>query len=225
MSALDRERNSLETLELPTFSDSIPNDVTQILAAGRAEVDQYVADHGNEDRSGFVPSNPELVYLALRAISEMHGANDMSFCEWGSGLGIATCLASQLGFDACGIEIEPDLVKVSRRFAKQFELPATFVQGSFVPMDGRSLSEEAFRDNEGRYPWLKCTTHDGYANLGRQLDSFDVIFAYPWPGEEYFTKELFCKLAGPRSLLLCYSDSDKVSLLQKRAFTPTLFRQ
>ncbi len=54
------------------------------------------------------------------------------FCEWGSGLGTATCLASLMGFNAMGIEIEPELVLRARRLASEFNLPASFLQTSFL---------------------------------------------------------------------------------------------
>lgn len=205
----------LQHIDLPTPDSSIPIDVQQILAASRAGADRHLERRSNEaEASGFVPSNPELVYRALRAV-DLHYEDGASFCEWGSGLGTATCLAAKLGFHACGIEIDPQLVDASRRLARDFQLPAVFAQGSFVPKMERALSQEAFRDNDGRYPWLRCEERDAYQSLGRAPDSFDLVFAYPWPGEEYYMSQLFHELARPGSLFMRYVDSGEISLLQK----------
>ena len=205
---------SLQNIDLPTEGVPIPEDVRQVVMASHAAASQYMEAHCSKG-SGFVPSDPELVYSALRAVGDLHTVGEISFCEWGSGFGTATCLAAKLGFDACGIEVEPQLVKESRRLAEHFQLSAVFAEGSFVPARVRPLSEEAFSDNEGRYPWLRCQASDAYERLGREPDSFDVVFAYPWPGEEYYMSQLFQELAGPGSLFLSYSDKGEMNLLRK----------
>ena len=46
---------------------------------------------------------------------------------------MVTCLAALLEFDAYGIEVDGTLVRASRRFAADFDLPAEFAHGSFIP--------------------------------------------------------------------------------------------
>lgn len=207
---------SLQNLELPTESSRTPDDIQKVVTASRIGAREYI-ENRRSGASGFVPSDPEQVYHALRAIGGLLAAftDDVSFCEWGSGLGTVTCLASKLGFDACGIEIEPELVAASREFADRFELPAEFAHGSFVPQTKRTLSIEAFSDNEGRYPWLNSQASAAYTSLGREPESFDIVFAYPWPGEEYFISRLFSELASPGALLLSYGDNGEMNLSQK----------
>lgn len=211
---------SLQSLGLPpTEGRRTPDDIQRIVNASRAKAKEYIENYKSET-PGFVPSDPERVYHALRATGELlaNSTNEISFCEWGSGLGTATCLASKLGFNACGIEIEHQLVAASREFANGFQLSAEFAHGSFVPKPERTLSIEAFSDNEGRYPWLNNQANAAYKSLGREPDSFDIVFAYPWPGEEYFISRLFFELARPGAILLSYNDRGEMDLSQKNNF-------
>ena len=171
---------------------------------------------------GFVPSNASVLFHALRGLRDGGLANGNSFCEWGSGFGTATCVAAKLGWDAYGIELEPELVDQGMRLASDFALTATFVQGSFVPTARRRIAEEAFEDNLGRYPWLNNRAEDAYEKLGRGIESFDVVFAYPWPGETYYIKQLFIAEAAYGALLLTYDDSSSVSAWRKVAYLPNL---
>ena len=58
-----------------------------------------------------------------------------SVLEWGSGLGVVTIMASNLGFEAYGIESEPRLVDWSRKLAEEYGPAAQFVTGSFIPRE------------------------------------------------------------------------------------------
>ena len=66
----------------------------------------------------FVPCNYEMFWDILDA--QPRG----TFCEYGSGFGIATGLAELLGFDALWIELSPDLVAASRDLLGSQELKA-----------------------------------------------------------------------------------------------------
>ena len=206
----------LQEVELVLNDVSIPDQARQILTASDSGVTQFFENHDKQS-SGFVPSDSEAVFRALRATAECKFLSGRSFCEWGSGYGTATCLASTLGFEAFGIEIERQLVEASRRLAREFQLTALFAQGTFVPANGKSLAEEAFSDNDGRYPWLQNQADNAYQKLGRELQSFDVVFSYPWPGEEYFIAQLFDEEAANGALLLSYSDSAQITLQRKTA--------
>jgi hypothetical protein len=45
-----------------------------------------------------------------------------------------------LGIDACGIEIEGELMDAAQQFADDFGLPVEFIRGSFIPKGGDPLS-------------------------------------------------------------------------------------
>ena len=48
----------------------------------------------------------------------------------------------------------------------------------------------------------------GYDELELELDDFDLIYAYPWPGEEDWLYELVRRHARPGALLLTYDVSE-----------------
>ena len=122
-----------------------------------------------------------------------------TFLEWGSGLGVVTIMAGLLGYDACGIEAELELVEYSRQLAEQFQSPVEFAAGGFIP-DGfqwrPELGEEAVR--------TAIDLADAYDDLGRDLDEFDLVYGYPWPTEHELFKGIMRDCGGPHSSLLIY---------------------
>ncbi len=48
------------------------------------------------------------------------------------------------------------------------------------------------------------TGANGFEELGMELDDFDLIFAYPWPGDEEWLQELIRRHARPGAVLLTY---------------------
>lgn len=131
-----------------------------------------------------------------------------SFVELGSGVGVITILADLLGYDAYGIEIEGKLVNEAATIADRFGSNATFVEGSFVPPayrdDIEHLSADFLTITEGA---------DAYDELGMQLEDFDLVYSYPWPGEEDWLDELLRRHA-PQATLMQYSVSDGFTLTE-----------
>jgi hypothetical protein len=149
--------------------------------------------------SDFVP-----VYAALRAVEAAGGLTGRWFCEWGSGLGVVSCLAAMLGLEAWGIEAEATLVRASRRLAGDFGLPVEFVHGSYVPA-GAEAGLTRGRD----FAWLSRDGRSAYEAMGLGLEEFDLVFAYPWPDEEALIAELFEGHARAGAMLLSYhADGD-----------------
>lgn len=101
------------------------------------------------------------------------------FLEWGSAMGAITIMADLLGFEACGIELDASLVQVGRELAERAGSKARFATGSFIPMGW----EWRPRDGDGRLGTIG-EGPSGYLELGRALSDFDVVYAYPWAGEE-----------------------------------------
>ncbi|MCA9213307.1 MAG: hypothetical protein KDB27_09595 [Planctomycetales bacterium] len=205
----------LANIECNVDDSFIPVNVETLIKAADARVKAFIDRKCDTQFAGFVPSESKLVYGALRGLIQSGALNGNSFCEWGSGFGTVTCLAAALGLKAFGIELEARLINASRQLATDFNLPAQFVRGSFVPTKKRSMADEAFQDTMGIYPWLKSQSGDAYQQLGRQLNSFDIVFAYPWPGEEYFVQQLFSETATRGSLLLMYHDDSSFTILKK----------
>ena len=205
---------ALVDIEISPNGSVLPDDVVAFLREADLRVSQF-ARNGPIRVTGFVPSDFKTVYHALRAITEANLAPGTSLCEWGSGFGVVASLAAMLEFTACGIEIERDLVDASRRLAEDFGLAVEFVHGSFIPPGAEACAEEAYAENNVGYSWLVTDADDGYDELGLDPDDFDVVFAYPWPGEEYLIMSLFEKYAAEEALLLMYDQFNSVRLLRK----------
>ncbi len=204
----------LVDIEISIDGSVLPDDVIAFLGEADLRVSQFVRNSPIRV-TGFVPSDFVTVYHALRAITEANLASGTSFCEWGSGFGVVASLAAMLGFQVCGIEIERGLVDASRRLADDFGLPVEFVHGSFVPSGAEAYVEEAYADNNAESFWLVTDADDAYEELGLDPDDFDVVFAYPWPGEECLIASLFEKYAAEEALLLMYNQFNSVRLRRK----------
>lgn len=88
-------------------------------------------------------------------------------------------MADLLGFDACGIELDSTLVDVAREVASRWRSNARFAAGSFLPMGW----EWKHPGGNGRHGTIG-EGPSGYLELGRALDDFDVVYGFPWMGEE-----------------------------------------
>lgn len=123
----------------------------------------------------FVAADYERVRDALLALR----APGLRFLELGSATGVISIMADLLGYDAQGIEIDDSLVKTARALAARYESGARFVTGSFLPTGFRFAGS----DGDGRLGTIGESA-SAYPALGRLLEDYDVVFAYPWPGEE-----------------------------------------
>lgn len=194
-------------LEIPRSSAGIPPKIRKFIR----EADRRIDDFQLWSRvPAFVPSDYEGVYRVLRSLAENPIVRGTRFCEWGSGFGVVTCLASMLEFEACGIEIEAELVAEARRLADDYNAPVEFVVGSFVPRGGESRVY-----SWGEYAWLTTDGDYAYEELGLDPDDMDIVFAYPWPDEEVVTEKLFDRYAGDGAVLATYHGGDDFRLRRK----------
>jgi len=187
----------------------VPDDVGQLVCDVETRITSYVSDRTKKPPFGFVPSDFRRVYAALHRIMNDHLSPGNAFLEWGSGFGLVAILATRLDFETYGIEIDPDLVAVSEALAEELEAPVSFARGSFIPEDGEALTDAVPDTN-----WLS-SGRSAYPELGLEVDDFDVIFAYPWPGEEEVIADLFEHFAAPQALLVTYHGLDDVMVRRK----------
>lgn len=183
----------------------IPNDKLEPLLREGAEAWRDFLQGRGKLFHAFIPADAMGAVEALAPLRrECH-----SFLELGSGLGLITILADFLGYEAYGIEVVPELFETSLRLAEEHGSRATFVEGSFVPREYRDevelLDAEFHTQIEGE---------DGYEELGMDLAEFDLVYGYPWPGEEEWMEELVRRNAGPRTRYLRYSVSDGYELVE-----------
>jgi hypothetical protein len=130
----------------------------------------------------------------------------LKFLEWGSATGVISILADVLGFEACGIELDERLVQEARELARRKSSKARFAVGSFLPTGYRwgRRTGDARLGTIGQGP-------SGYLELGIPLDDFDVVFAYPWSGEEPIMLDLMSEYGRADALLLLYSGTGGIT--------------
>lgn len=199
----------LVDVELELADNPIPPNVATLLADAKQRID-HVEDNSRAAMPAFVPSDFELTYRALAAIQSANLATGRRFLELGSGIGVVACLATQLGFDAIGIEIEAPLVDIANDLAQAHGLDVEFICGSFVP-HGTNVTVGTADD----FAWLSTTGPVAYDDLDLEPNDFDLIFAYPWPGEEQIIFDLFANHAATGALLLTYHGIEGVRLQRR----------
>ena len=197
----------LVDLSLSIVETTVPGDVRAFLREANRRIERF-QDKGSVP--GFVPSDFERAYRVLHLLASADLAAGRLFCEWGSGLGVISCLAALLEFDACGIEIEAELVDAAQRLADDFGLPVNFVQGSFIPK-----GEEAYFNAGHGFAWLTTDAGRAHEELGLQLDELDVVYAYPWPDEERATSDLFERNTRSGTLLGTYHGGEDFRLRRR----------
>lgn len=149
----------------------------------------------------FVAADYDVVRAALLPLR----APGRRFLEWGSASGIITILADLMGFDACGIELDPALVETARAAAARHGSRARFVAGSFLPAG----YEYQAADGDNRTGTI-ASGPSGYLQLGHALDDFDVVFGYPWGGEAPLMLDLMRRYGARDALLLLYDTEGRV---------------
>jgi len=202
-------------VEIAVVDSPLPDDIQRLLDEADPRIDQFVKTDAVRV-SSFVPCNFPVAYGALRAIGESNLAPGNLFCEWGSGFGVVASLAALLGFNSYGIEIDGPLVDASQKFATDFDIPVEFVHGSFVPPGGEEDADEAYAANNADFSWLVTDADAAYDEIGLEPEDFDLIFAYPWPGEHEVIENLFDRFAAVGALLLTYTQYDSVRLQRKQ---------
>lgn len=178
-----------EEIALPEgwADDDIPRGIDALIAD--AEDAAWALEEGDES-GRFVAGDYRSVWQVLcRWMREGEVARGAEFLEWGSGQGMATVLASLLGLKATGVECNERLVAAARALAERHGAErARFVHGTYAPLAGSRLPVV---DARGR----------------------DVVYVYPWPGEEEFFLRHFAATAKTGSRLLMW-----LGALEMRAF-------
>jgi len=142
---------------------------------GRTYWQRFDSEVRQDQWHPFVAADYDTVRAALVSLRKP----GRRFLEWGSATGVITIMADLLGFDSCGIELDSSLVDVGRELASRWRSEARFVAGSFIPMgwEWRPSGQKGRHGTIGQGP-------SGYLKLGRALDDFDVVYGFPWMGEE-----------------------------------------
>jgi len=172
-----------------------------VCAEGQAIFERFDRNVRERAFHPFVAADYEVVRAALLGLR----ADGRRFLEWGSATGIITILADLMGYDACGIEIDGSLVETARAVAARHGSAARFVTGSFLPTGYVHRTP----DGDTRTGTL-AEGPSGYLALGRALEDFDVVFGYPWGGEEPVMHDVMQRYGSPKATLLLYDASGEV---------------
>jgi hypothetical protein len=161
------------------------------------------------DRDAFVGSELLTVNRALSRIQAEGLARGPVFCEWGSGLGGVCGVAALNGFTPLGIEIQREFVDSARELAKNLNLAMVFAEGTFLfPGDEDLVSTATLH-------MVQTFDSRAWDEMDLAPADCDVVFAYPWPGEEDIVDGAFARHASPDALLLTFHDFDRVLVQRK----------
>jgi hypothetical protein len=214
---------ALEAIAMEGPEARVSDHAARLIATCSRGWERFFADYDDDQAPRFVPSVPERVWAVLEEITRRHLPPTRVFCEWGSGFGTATCLAALLGYEAYGLEIDAELVRLSRAIARRLGIPVTMLCTSFLPAgyvvsvggDGTTLmtpaSVSAHHDTaEARAPLCYDGMEIAIADIG-------VFFAYPWPEERVLIQELFEAVARAGALLVVYHTDTDIRVWRKVA--------
>ncbi len=173
--------------------------LTAVMEEGRDIWHRFDEDVRREAFHPFVPADYDRV---LRTLVRLR-APGRRFLEWGSATGVIAIMADMLGFEAYGIELDRQLVTVARDLAQRHGSGARFAVGSFLPA-GYSYRP---RHGDGRLGTIGRGP-SGYPVLGHPLEDFDLVFAYPWSGEEPIMRDVMRAYGAPHARLILHGQDD-----------------
>ena len=201
---------ALVEVPIEPHTGELPPELADLVTTAARRIDAFVEARIRDPIPGFVPSDFDAVARALLAVRKGWLAPGDLFLEWGSGFGVVAILAARLGFRAQGIEIQEDLVRAAEAFAREVGEDVAFHTGSFLPEGSEDRVPPM-----GEFAWLDTDAESAYEAMGLDPDDFDVIFAYPWPGEEDVVLDLFDRHAARGALLVTYRGREAVQVHRK----------
>lgn len=210
---------AIEEIEIEIPEATVSDQLARLIDTCSRGWERFFADSADHQAPRFVPSLPEMVFSALEEVTKRNLPRNRVFCEWGSGFGTATCMASLLGYEAYGVEIEEELVWLSRAIARRLGIPVEIICTSMFPegydsysgADGAELVRpESFRDDndEERRPLR-------YDGMDIDIAEIGLFFAYPWPEEQELIQALFDAIAAEGAILVAYHTDKKVCAFRK----------
>src|SRR6266705_1125011 len=206
------------TMEGPEVRVSDP--VARLIATCSRSWERFFADH-DDQAPRFVPSVPERVYAVLEEVTTRKLPPTRVFCEWGSGFGTATCLAALLGYEAYGLEIDEELVRLTRAIARRLGIRVQMLCTSLFPegydaysgvagaalVTPASLSDHT--DNNEDWGPLR------YDGMEIAIADIGLFFAYPWPEEQALMQQLFDAVALEGAMLVVYHTDKDIRVFRK----------
>ena len=177
--------------------------------------EKFWAQKLNKRYPRYVASEPAQVYAALRHVRDEGLALGERFIEWGSGFGVATSLAAQLGFQATGIELEDGLVEIAKSLAEKHQISAEFIATTYIPEGYISYDHVGGSDIVPDDSFGHQAESPRYDGMDIGLDEIDVFFVYPWPGEQEMMLKLFQSVASEDDILIAYYGDKEICIYRK----------
>jgi hypothetical protein len=203
----------LRELELVVVdTEALPDQVAEFLSASRELIQAFWDQWLNRPIEQYVACDFEYVWHGLQALHRTGLAPGKNFVEWGCGFGVVSGLAWLSGFSAVGIEAESFLVDEGRKLLKRHRIEAELWHGNFLPTHAESIA-----DLQADHPCLHHPVASAYEENDGELSDFAVVFAYPWPGEEHFQREVFLNYAAEGTLLFMFRGPYQIELHRKEA--------
>ena len=104
---------SYEELPYTAVKVPIPTAEQNFIDAADSQCELFYAAQLQKCYPKYVPSEPSQVYAAFKYVTDKGLLVSNTFVEWGCGFGVATGLEKFLGYQATGIEIEPELLQMA----------------------------------------------------------------------------------------------------------------
>ncbi len=208
---------SLEQFTLRLKPEEVPSDVATMLAEADRRCDDFFEAGLGRRYPRYLPSNPAIVHAAMVCLKETGYIRGNLFCEWGCGFGVATCMASLIGYEAYGIEIEPGLADLANQLADDHNSPVEILCTSYLPegyeecdgVGGKDLLTPAATTSPGES--IDITAHYD----GLDPAEVDLFFVYPWPGQEELMMDLFSAIATEGAILLIYLGDREIAAYRR----------
>jgi len=207
----------LEQLTLDLKLGKLPENVAAMLAEADRRCDEFFNSGLGRRYPRYLPSKPEVVYAGINSLKEAGYIHGNVFCEWGCGFGIATCMASLIGFEAYGIEIEEELADRATQLAQDQDIPVEILCTSFLPEGYEECEGVGGKDLLIPEPTFSRGEAIDISPVYEGLDpgEVDLFFAYPWPGQEEFLMDLFKAVSHEDAIFLIYHSSGEVTAYRR----------
>ena len=212
---------AIEDIEMEGPEARVSDTVARLIETCSRGWERFFADNDDHQAPRFVPSVPERVFAVLEEVTTRNLPPNRVFCEWGSGFGTATCLASLLGYEAYGLEIEEELVRLSRAIARRLGMPVEILCTSLFPegyeaysgVDGLELvTPESRSDRNANDEDRGLLRYDG---MEIDIAEIGLFFAYPSPEEQELMQQLFDAVAMEGAMLVVYHTDKDIRVFRK----------
>lgn len=203
---------SLQEITLELDPSILPDPVRDLIDEADKRCDQFFEAGLGLRYPRYVPSDPTVAHAAIAFLEQQGLLRGKVFCEWGCGFATVTGIASLLGFEAYGIELEPELAELGSSLTGELGIPAEILNISYFPegydesegVGGKDLIIPESHHSRGPAP-----PSPSYQDL--DPDEVDLFYVYPWPGQERLMMDLFISLSSPGAILLIYNGEGEIS--------------